>query len=52
MGTIQMASAAAISTAVVRLSPSPTISLAAIGALIGGALVMRGRSAQGPAQQD
>ena len=51
MGTIQMASAAAISTAVVRLSPSPTISLATIGALIAGALVMRGRSARGPAQQ-
>lgn len=43
MGTIQMASAATISTLVVRISPSPAISLAVIGGLIVGALLMRGR---------
>ncbi|ODP37754.1 MFS transporter [Sphingomonas turrisvirgatae] len=45
LGTIQMASAAAISTAVVRLSPTPTVSLALIGALIAGALILRRRPA-------
>lgn len=45
-GTVQMGGAALISTAVVRIAPSPAVELALIGLLVGLALVSRAMAGQ------